>query len=29
MGDVCYYGEGDLNKNGKEGKTVGILSVIA
>ena len=21
MGDVCYYGEGDLNKNNKEGKT--------
>ena len=21
MGDVCYYGEGDLNKNGKEGAT--------
>jgi len=21
MGDVCYYGEGYLNKNGKEGKT--------
>jgi len=21
MGDVCWYGEGDLNKNNKEGKT--------
>jgi len=21
MGDICYYGEGDLNKNGKEGAT--------
>ena len=21
MGDVCWYGEGDLNKNGKEGAT--------
>ena len=21
MGDVCAYGEGDLNKNNKEGKT--------
>ena len=21
MGDVCFYGEGDLNKNGKEGAT--------
>ena len=21
MGDICWYGEGDLNKNNKEGKT--------